>query len=88
MSILTADGKVINLKHETILKNCHLENNISENHILFVICCIVKLQGHKGIIKNTNMVHCRLSNIPCLPYSYLFILTDALMLLGNALMFW
>ena len=53
-SILTADGKVITLKHDTILKNYHLENNISENHILFVICCIVKLQGYKGIIKSTN----------------------------------
>ena len=50
MSILTADGKVITLKHETILKHYLLENNISDKHILF-ICCIVKLQGHKGIIK-------------------------------------
>ena len=84
MCILIADGKVITLKHETILKHYLLENNISENHILFVICCIVKLQGHKRIIKNTNMVHI----IPCLPHSYLFILSDALMLLGNALMLW
>ena len=50
-SILTDDRKVITLKHETILKIYHLENNISENHILFVICCIAKLQGYKGIIK-------------------------------------
>ena len=78
----------ITLKHETILKHYLLQYNISENHILFVICCIVKLLGHKGIIKNTHMVHCRLSNIPCLPHSYLFILSDALMLLGNALMLW
>ena len=37
-SILRAYGKVITLKHET-------------NNILFVICCIVKLQRHEGIIK-------------------------------------
>ena len=69
-----------------MIETCVIQNNISENHILFVICCIVKLQGHKGIIKNTNMVRCRLSNIPCLSHSYLFILSDALMLLINALM--
>ena len=40
-----------------------------------------------GELKNTNTVHWRLSNIPCLPHSYLFILSDVLMLLGNALMF-
>ena len=85
-SILTADGKVITLKHETILKII-IENNISENHILFVICCIVKLQSYKGIIKNTNMMQA--VQYPLFAsYSYLFILSDALMLLGNALMFW
>ena len=46
-SILTVYGKVSMLKHETILNNYLLENNISENNILFGICCIVKLQGHK-----------------------------------------
>ena len=46
-SILTVYGKVTMLKHETILNNYLLENNISENNILFGICCIVKLQGHK-----------------------------------------
>ena len=46
MSILTVYGKVTMLKHETILNNYLLENNISENNILFGICCIVKLQGH------------------------------------------
>ena len=39
------------LKHETILKNNLSENNLLENNILFVICCIVKLQRHEGIIK-------------------------------------
>ena len=50
-SILTVYGM---LKHETILNNYLLENNISENNILFGICFIVKLQGHKGIIKKTH----------------------------------
>ena len=45
-SNLTVYGKVTMLKHETILNNYLLENNI-----LFGICCIVKLQGHKGKIK-------------------------------------
>ena len=45
-SILTVYGKVTMLKHETILNNYLLENNI-----LCGICCIVKLQGYKGIIK-------------------------------------
>ena len=45
-SILTVYGKVTMLKHKTILNNYLLENNI-----LFCICCIVKLQGYKGIIK-------------------------------------
>ena len=58
-SILTVYGKVTMLKHETILNNYLLENNISENNILFGICCIVKLQGHKG--KNTKMLHCEQS---------------------------
>ena len=38
MSILTVYGKVTMLKHETILNNCLLKNNISENNILFAIC--------------------------------------------------
>ena len=50
-SILTVYGKVKMLKQETILNNYLLENNISENNILFGICCIVKLQGYKVIIK-------------------------------------
>ena len=57
----TKNGEVITLKHETILKINLLENIISENNILCVIRCIVKLQGHKGVIK-TQMLHCRLSN--------------------------
>ena len=60
-SILTVYGEVTMLKHETILNNYLLENNISENNMLFGICCIVKLQGYKGIIKkNTNMLQCKL----------------------------
>ena len=84
-SILTVYGKVTMLKHETILNNYLLENNISENNILFGICCIVKLQGHKGIIKKTKI--CYTASSPRLPHSYLFILSDACMLLGNALIF-
>ena len=73
------------LKHETILNNYLLENNISENNILFGLCCIVKLQGYKGIIKKpTNKLHCKQSPSA---QSYLFILSDACILLGNALMF-
>ena len=83
-SILTVYGKVTMLKHETILNNYLLENNISENNILFGICCIVKLQEYKGIIKNTNMLQCKQSPSA---HSYLFILSDACMLLRNALMF-
>ena len=60
-SILTVYVKVTMLKHETILNNYLLENNISENNILFGICCIVKLQGHKGKKKNTKMLHCKQS---------------------------
>ena len=61
-SILTVYGKVTMLKHETISNNYFLENNISENNILFGLCCIVKLQGFKGIIKKpTNMLHCKQS---------------------------
>ena len=46
-SILQAYGKVITLKHETnILKNNLLENYILETYILFIICYIVKFQGH------------------------------------------
>ena len=48
---LHKNGEVITLKHETILKINLLENIFSENNILFVICCIAKLQGHKGVIK-------------------------------------
>ena len=40
-SIMTVYGKVTMLKHDTILNNYLLENNISENYILFGICCIV-----------------------------------------------
>ena len=50
-SILTVYGKVTMWKHETLLNNYLLENNFSENNILFGICCILKLQGHKGTIK-------------------------------------
>ena len=53
-SILTVYGKVTMLKHETILNNYLSKNNISQNNILFGICCIVKLQGYKGIIKKTH----------------------------------
>ena len=67
-SILTVYGKVTMLKHETILNNYLLENNISENNILFGISCIVKLQGYKGIIKNTQK--CDTASSPCLPHSY------------------
>ena len=78
-SILTVYGKVTMLKHETVLNNYLLQNNISENNILFGICCIVKLQGYKDIIKKHKYV--------TLQHSYLFILSDACMLLGNALIF-
>ena len=37
-SILTVYGNVTMLKHETILNNYLLKNNISENNILFAIC--------------------------------------------------
>ena len=43
-SILTVNGEVTMLKHETVLNNYLLENNISENNILFGICSIVKLK--------------------------------------------
>ena len=56
-SILTAYAKVITLKQETVLKNNLLENNISENNILFVICCTVKLQVHKDIIKKSQLCY-------------------------------
>ena len=84
-SILTVYGKVTLLKHKTILNNYLSKNNISQNNILFSICCIVKLQGYKGIIKKTQK--CDTASSPRLPNSYLFILSDACMLLGNALMF-
>ena len=45
-SILTVYGKVTMLKHETILNNYLLENNIFHK-IIFGICCIVKLQDKK-----------------------------------------
>ena len=76
-SILQAYGKVITLKYETILNNNFLENYILENCILFVICCIVKLQVHERLIKYKNIIHYRLSNVPCLPHSYFCILSDA-----------
>ena len=44
------------LKHENILNNYLLQNNISQNNILFGICCIVKLQGYKDIIKKHKYV--------------------------------
>ena len=62
------------LKHETILNSYLLENNISENNILFGICCIVKLQGHKG---NKKTQICYTASSPRLPHSYFFILPDA-----------
>ena len=37
-SILTVYGKVTMLKHETILNNNLLKNNISENNFLCGIC--------------------------------------------------
>ena len=37
-SILTVYGKVTMLKHETILNNYLLKNNISENNFLRGIC--------------------------------------------------
>ena len=46
-SILTVYGKVTMLKHETILNNYLLENNISENNILFGISCIVNYRDTK-----------------------------------------
>ena len=58
-TILTVYGKVTILKHETILNNYLLKNNISENN--FYVVFVFKLQGHKGIIKNTNMLHCKQS---------------------------
>ena len=58
-SILQAHRKVITLKHEIILKNNPLENYILKNYILknyisFVICFIVKLQGHECLIKKKH----------------------------------
>ena len=46
-TILTVYGKVTILKHETILNNYLLKNNISENN--FYVVFVFKLQGHKGI---------------------------------------
>ena len=40
MSILTVYGKVTMLKHETILNNYLLENNISENNIYLVFAVL------------------------------------------------
>ena len=48
-SILTVCRKITMLKHETILNSYLLENNISENNILFGICCIVKLHNFKTV---------------------------------------
>ena len=53
------------LKHETVLNNYLLENNISENNILFGICCIVKLQGYKGIRKKHK--NATLQAVPVFP---------------------
>ena len=53
------------LKHGTILNNYLLENNISENNILFCICCVVKLQGHKAIIKKHK--YAKLQAVPICP---------------------
>ena len=53
------------LKHETILNNYLLKNNISENNILFSICCIAKLQGHKGIKTKHN--YATLQTVPVCP---------------------
>ena len=64
-SILTVYGEVTMLKHETVLNNYLLENNISENNILFGICSIVKLQGHKGIIKKHK--YATLQAVPICP---------------------
>ena len=72
-SILTVYGKVTLLKHKTILNNYLSKNNISQNNILFGICCIVKLQGYKDIIKKQK---CDTASSPRLPHSYLFILSD------------
>ena len=76
-SILTVCRKITMLKHETNLNSYLLENNISENNILFGICCIVKLQGHKG----NKKTHCYTASSPLLPHSYFFILPDACILL-------
>ena len=64
-SILTVYRKVTMLKHETILNNYLLEINISENNILFGICCIVKLQEHKGKIKKHK--YASLQAVPVCP---------------------
>ena len=58
-SIMTVYGKVTMLKHDTILNNYLLENNISENYILFGICCIVT-QRYNEKTQN-NMLHCKQS---------------------------
>ena len=64
-SILTVYGKVTMLKHGTILNNYLLENNISENNILFGICCVVKLQRLKAIIKKHK--YATLQAVPICP---------------------
>ena len=86
-SILTVYGKVTGtmLKHETILNNYLLENNISENNILFGIMLYCKITGIQRYNKKTQI--CYNGSSPRLPHSYLFILSDASLLLGNALMF-
>ena len=86
IKLCTKNGEVITLKHKTILKINLSENVTSENNILCVICCIAKLQGHKGVIK-TQICSTAGCPIPCSPHSYLFLVSDACMLLGNALMF-
>ena len=48
-SILSAYGKVMILKQETVLKNNLLENNILENNILFGICYVLYCKNYKFI---------------------------------------
>ena len=61
-SILTVYGKVTMLKHETILNNYLLENNISENNIFIwylLYCKITGIQRYNK--KTTNMLQCKQS---------------------------
>ena len=52
MSILTVYGKVTILKHETILNNHLLENNISENNIFIWYLLFCELTGTQRYNKN------------------------------------